>query len=481
MSIIDALRKGVDLSNASMLGRIEAAKLPYASGNAQEEYLKNLYYNQMYKPNIQSQIDSRNSSTRNTNIRNEYLPEELRLGNEHQGEVNQMYIPAQQAEIRHKNELTRLLPLNSAIDAQKALVNNERFSQARDFVRSVNSMNKSQQAIYLSDPNNSAAYDAALNDVQQAINTQGRANLLHPDFLKKFGLASPAMPPPGVMNRSAPMMQPGSAPMNPAMQNGSVGPNAPQQNAPIPSASPGNTEQFEPTDVNHPNSPTYISPQERTALNRRNLVNQQNAGAAMWNRANSAVALENFVFDNRVKYAPRIRNAIKYAGILRKGKEVSDAFSSDPKNSQALDDYMWYTTQFVPNLSNNIKQMERLSSSAKQREELAKMSNYPIESYLSNPERAMHLINKNLDTIHDESTATLKAAQQSQPGVIERLNGWVDKNGKSMYDKSQNYLDQKMVTVIDPDGREMTGPEDKVQDLLKKFKQFKLKAEKKNG
>lgn len=114
MPLMDALRSGVDLINASNQGVSDAAKASIAfpmskaalyKAQIQNQYLPehlrlgNQYQglvNQYYGPEHQAAIDYQN-------IINQYQPEKSRLGNQYQGLVNKWYGPEHESAIREKN------------------------------------------------------------------------------------------------------------------------------------------------------------------------------------------------------------------------------------------------------------------------------------------------------------------------------------------------------------------------------------------
>lgn len=77
--------------------------------------------NQYYAPNIQSEIAERNALTQGQNIRNQQLPEQLRLANVFSALRNQYYGPNMQSEISNRNAMTGAIP--SEIAERDALTN----------------------------------------------------------------------------------------------------------------------------------------------------------------------------------------------------------------------------------------------------------------------------------------------------------------------------------------------------------------------
>lgn len=110
MPLMDALRSGVDLINASNQGVQEAAKARYAYPMTQAQLerarLMNAYQGiiNQYQPE-QSRLTNQGMGLANNyqQILNQYAPEKLRLGNQYQGLVNKYYAPEKEADINQKN------------------------------------------------------------------------------------------------------------------------------------------------------------------------------------------------------------------------------------------------------------------------------------------------------------------------------------------------------------------------------------------
>lgn len=78
-----------------------------------------------YDAKAQSDINSKNSSTREQDITNTYLPEKLRLGNQNQANINQAYLPNIQSEMAARNALTNKTNTMTPLEAQKMKTENQ--------------------------------------------------------------------------------------------------------------------------------------------------------------------------------------------------------------------------------------------------------------------------------------------------------------------------------------------------------------------
>jgi hypothetical protein len=86
----------------------------------QGDMLKNKYY----APNIQSEIDQRNSLTQGQNISNQYLPDKLRLANTLAQLHNQYYGPNIESEISNRNALTDKYNTMTPLEAEQLKLKN---------------------------------------------------------------------------------------------------------------------------------------------------------------------------------------------------------------------------------------------------------------------------------------------------------------------------------------------------------------------
>lgn len=452
----------MDFYNTGLAARENQTRNKYLDPMLAAQLYESQTKNKYLDPQLQAQTSILQTQSK-------YLPDQYQLANQYQGLVNQYYGKNMESEIAARNMNTRYKPLETAITLQNSLRNNSRFGDASNFIRSVNSMKSGDQELYLSDPNNLAAYQNALRQVQTGIS--GGVNpsniITTPDFIRQFGfdiknpesggagLATSNIPPQGANAQGnmpanvAPPQIVNTPPQTamPTMPQGGIGqpmvPNAtatasaapatPSSPAPMPMQPQAGLGQVHPAVENAvantvaaqaPNQ--ELSPQERQLYARQSMTNQKLSGAKLWNRAQSAVGLELYLQDNQQDFADRINNAAKYAGALGKGRLVADKLARD--TPQSLIDYTWMMNDFIPNLGNNIKMMEGLASTDEQRKVLNQMQAGAFNWYID-PKAFGKLIDMNFDLFSKQAKATLKSAQPIFPGTLEKLNGIKENRG----------------------------------------------------
>ena len=288
----------------------------------------------------------------------------------------------------------------------------------------------------------------ALKQVQTGITGgSNNANLITtPKFLKQFGfdMTGEGAAPAGLAanpNGQPPPQQ--NAPVAPVpQQQGGIGAPLPgvqppmqppvQQNA-QPAAQPAGLAQPHPAveqavvktiAEEAPNKELTMA--QRQVLARQAISNQKVAGAPLWNRAQGAVILEKYIQDNKDTFAPRLKNATEYVRALGKSKLLADKLAK--KTPQTLIDYNWVMNDFIPNLGNNVKVMEKLASTDEQRKVLNDMQANAYNWYMD-PEGSIKALNMNFDLFHRQAEAILGAAQSIFPGALEKLNGLTKPKG----------------------------------------------------
>ena len=244
-----------------------------------------------------------------------------------------------------------------------------------------------------------------------------------------YGLSAPI---PGLNTPMAPMA-PQMQPQTPVVpQVPTLPTNPPVASMPAPSVAP----QQQPTqaprlaqvsprspidDTEIDKTPTeQLTPAQKTYLASVAETNAKIAGKPATTRAVGAATMEKFIQDNKDTFAPRLKNAAEYAGALGRGKEYADKLSG--KNPEALQDYTWVNNDFIPQLTNNVRIMEKLSVTPFQQKQVNEMTAAAFKWYQS-PDTAITYINKNFDMFGREAQAALDAAQPYKKGVLEKMYG----------------------------------------------------------
>lgn len=163
-----------------------------------------------------------------------------------------------------------------------------------------------------------------------------------------------------------------------------------------------------------------LTPQQKQLLSFQMVANKKTVGEKMTNRALGAVTYEKVLGENQDKFAPAFENAAKYAGALGSGQLTLQKFQAEHPEQYA--DYMWVTTDLIPNFGQNVRVMEGLASTDNQREALAEMYKSSL-NWKSDPKMAVRNINKTIDLFQSQAKATLETAQPVYPGVLEKLYG----------------------------------------------------------
>lgn len=198
--------------------------------------------------------------------------------------------------------------------------------------------------------------------------------------------------------------------------------------------------------------------QEKQKLTFQRIANNKQVSQPGRFRAESATTMEKFLYDNQEKYVPRIENAVKYAGVIGKGKKAIDAMKAE--SPKAYLDYKWFKSDFTTTMANSVKQMEKLTGDQKQREELRDFFDKAVETMDVDPKGAVKLINMTINTMQDIASATINDAEPSYKGVYLKQAGIPEGFSKSEYIPTT-------VSVRRPDGTEGTIPADNLDKALK--------------
>lgn len=166
-------------------------------------------------------------------------------------------------------------------------------------------------------------------------------------------------------------------------------------------------------------------------------ANKATSDPSIRKRFESGLLLEKFFDDPRINKV--MQNAAQYAGAFGKGKAALDSFNS--KNPEAYEDYLEFKNSMASNFNNMIRQMEGLSVTPSQREELTNMLMSSMNQFNSNPARAMDQFLRLRKELRNITKGLSGLAQKAYPGVLEKRYG-IDLNrpimGFNSSDRSQN-------------------------------------------
>lgn len=188
MALMDALRAGVDLSNAMNQGVVTGAQARYAY------------------PMTRADLEKMRLANQYQQIINQYQPDKSRLENQYQGLVNTYYGPEHQANIDYQNIVNKYAPdkmrlgneqaaadlkytpLKYAIEAQNSMRNNSRFGGAYQYLKSIADLPAAQKSIYLADPTNYQQYMDMIGQLHTGMQQGGNSQVITPALLKRVGL-----------------------------------------------------------------------------------------------------------------------------------------------------------------------------------------------------------------------------------------------------------------------------------------------------
>jgi hypothetical protein len=179
--------------------------------------------------------------------------------------------------------------------------------------------------------------------------------------------------------------------------------------------------------------PSFVPHPEEAKISAQNAANNAAITNQMKARKDSAVALESWFNKNRGDYAPRINNALDYAGgtgaVQLKIDTLKGLTGNAPKGYQ---DYRFVIDTLRPEIVNQIKMMEKMGATDSQREEMHGLLS-AIDSISMDPKGARNLFNESIKSFYDLSDAVFDASEPYHKGVTRKLN--------NLPKLEENYLD----------------------------------------
>lgn len=290
------------------------------------------------------------------------------------------------------NQQSKYLPLKELIAATNAQRLGSRFGQAYQLQSALNSLDPSTRNLWISQ--HPKEYNQHLINManQASSGSQNQNGYLEKAIQNLF--PGYKVDSPNQMNYQNNLPQNNSDQTNNQYNDSNA-----QQNNP-----PGNFS-TKPVDVE----------ELQTSLEHQS--NRKGAGPVINRRADAAVALEDWLNKNKEKYGDAFRNVTKYSQFLGKGEKGIDALS---KNSpQAYQDYKWVETSFIPHLANQVKMMEQLAATDKQRSELKELAG-ALDSFTLDPVSSLKVFNRQIGTIQDISDSVFAAAEPNKKGTYRK-------------------------------------------------------------
>jgi hypothetical protein len=316
-------------------------------------------------------------------------------------QLTQGKIPYQQAQTAELQQKTKYTPLELAIKAQNSARENSRFNGAYQLNKTLSEMPQADRSGWIA--RHPEEYNLMLNNLLEASRTP------LPDYITQT--AKGLLP----QNPQNPMLS--QQLQQTQYQDRPVAGKAFQENV-------NQTDQNNQTNQNNPN--TDMSDSDALKYGLQDSANKQATTGQTRQRAEAAVTYEQWLDKNREKYSKAIRTSAKYAGWAGKGQEYLDKLSGS--NPDDYNDLVWLKTSFVPNAINQVRRLEGLSSSNKQRQELHETLG-ALQRFDLDPENALKAFNSQLNTTREISDAVINTAEPRFKGVMRRMAGIKPING----------------------------------------------------
>lgn len=150
-------------------------------------------------------------------------------------------------------------------------------------------------------------------------------------------------------------------------------------------------------------------------------ANLKNTPNIIRNRATNAVALESTYLKNRDEWAPKMKDALHYAGLLGRGQRLADEWRNEHPESVA--NYDWFTHVWSTLSTNGIRYLEGMGGTDQQKQELLGLTKDVVDNIRSNPKRAEASINNLMNTVQEFADGVYNAAEPVYKGTYRRQGG----------------------------------------------------------
>lgn len=162
-------------------------------------------------------------------------------------------------------------------------------------------------------------------------------------------------------------------------------------------------------------TPQQIADLQKTA---QMYTNKKLTTGATQRQMEGAIQVESILNDPTIKQ--QAIDASQYAGAARKGAAALDALSQ--QNPAAYENYLAFKNQTMVLLQNRIKTLDQMGATDKQREELMGLYNKTMDSLASNPQQFITQFNKLGKTLDTIGRSVQKSA--SPIANVDRLEGY---------------------------------------------------------
>ena len=303
----------------------------------------------------------------------------------------QALTPYVNAETSHLNQATQLEPINSIISAMNSSRANSRFGNAYQLNKMLSAMSPAARASWIAQ--NQDAYTQAVNDIGNQISNPQNDNyspMLQEAMKKVFGTLSPTQ---NKSNFNTPLTidQQG---INNLVNQGIAKPSF--------SNTPENTSQLQ--------------------LAEQMAANQALTTPSSRRQAEASVNFDKFLADNQNDYAQAMKSISPYAGLIGKGKLSFDTLKS--QNPQAYQDYQWFTNAFVPQIENQITQLEGSSVQKSKQAEIKNTFESAVKSLNTDPQSAINYMNRTISLLDQISKQRVNTAQPIFKDTFNKAYGF---------------------------------------------------------
>ena len=388
------------------------------------------------------------------------------LENQYYGRDKESEINQRTANSRHLNVESDFIPVESYIKANNSLRANSRFGTTHELVKLLNTMDPAERAAWRSQ--HPAEWAELLNDSANGISSNGKTNnndneaeqilknelrRIQAGNINRPAMTNNIMPSTQSMNSNAHMNtdnmsrhdlvsranadqatydQKNNIPNNQSIiSNQNANPRIPLNQAvvgtlPIENQPTSNDPLVADVQQKLNNRIFETTPNQAEQLKNAAIQTSLLKSTSAFNkgRLEGAKVAEIWLQENRTpKIMDRIRNTAEFAGQWGQKRAAVEAHLPESLQSQAFKDSKWFHKEFVPNMSNVIKQMEKLTGDQKQRQELHDMMDILTDPDLG-PKGALQAFNRAVESLQTMSDSIFSAVENKDTkGFFKKMYG----------------------------------------------------------
>jgi len=372
-------------------------------------------------------------------------------------------ISSKQAQTQLLQEQSKYLPLKYAIDLSQNLRASSRFGPSYDLAKTLQSMPMAQKAAWV------AQNPQQYNDLVNTMASKAYQSYQDPTSNFLSGIANQYYPGMNTDQSNSQNINQPSQEQNAGtqgQQNDSL--NAQMQGQNPPQTLSGQMQGQQPQEGVFSTTPE----QQQQFQNAVQLsANRSNTSGQMNGRADSAVALEKFLLDNKDEYSQRLNNAIQYSAMGGKAKKAIDfAKEQMGQPNKMYEDYQWAVHTFRNDVNNQIRMMEKMGATDAQRQDANNLLS-AIDSISVNPEGAKNLLNTQISTIQQTSDAIFGAAEPVYKGIYRKTHDIPEMQGNYLDAGKPQTVGEQIpsgnIKVKSPDGKVGYIPNEDIDEAMK--------------